>query len=97
MYINCTDSNMSIKIVMIDTVTLVGNTEGIEYCQYLKKPMAECIMQPQGATDMIAANQHWQWIENQINDTNANYIIVCIPYFIYLFVYLFFFFCFFFV
>ncbi|XP_050401962.2 tartrate-resistant acid phosphatase type 5 [Patella vulgata] len=55
----------TVDIIMIDTVTLCGNT-------IYEKPH----LQPQGPDDILKAEAQWQWIEDSLNKSKATYLLV---------------------
>ncbi|KAL3870035.1 hypothetical protein ACJMK2_042652 [Sinanodonta woodiana] len=58
-------SNAKVDIVMIDTVLLCGNT------------LHDFVdSQPQGPADNIVAEDQWNWIEKQLMNSTAEYLIV---------------------
>jgi len=55
----------TIQFVMIDTVVLAGNSESTEFNTYPIEPESK-----------FAAQSQWEWIENTLVDSTADYLIV---------------------
>ena len=59
-------TNAVVQIVFIDTVTLAGLTH----------PLLRD-MPPSGPTSVKAAEDSWQWIEDTLSASTAQWLIVC--------------------
>ncbi|KAK2183736.1 hypothetical protein NP493_297g00029 [Ridgeia piscesae] len=57
-------SDMTLEIIMIDTIILCGNTDD------------EIDLAPSGPVSLTAAKQHWAWLAKQIEQSTADYVIV---------------------
>eukprot|EP01084_Bolivina_argentea_P178373 308334_1 len=70
---------MSLEMVMIDTVMLVGQSYGthpddIAYCK--QHNISNCSDQPSGPDNKTAANEQYLWIENTLSKSTASYLFV---------------------
>ena len=56
-------SDMTLEIIMIDTIILCGNTDD------------EIDLAPSGPVSLTAAKQHWAWLAKQIEQ--STYVSTC--------------------
>ena len=59
-------SNTTVQIVFIDTVILAGVTDPI-----LRS------LPPNGPSSVSDADKQWSWIEKTLNESTADWLIVC--------------------
>jgi len=70
-------NDIRIDIIMIDTIILCGNTREGKYSNfydYLTAPASD--RKTQGPSDPEAAEKQWHWIEDQLQNSSANYLFV---------------------
>ncbi|KAG8176206.1 hypothetical protein JTE90_001726 [Oedothorax gibbosus] len=60
-------SNMTVDIVMMDTVILCGNTDPQ---RPEEQPVLDCVNARNSLT-------HWKWLEKTLHSSRANYLLVC--------------------
>ena len=68
--------NKTIQLLMIDTVLLCGLSYDKEFCIRHGMSDEECILHPKGPANKAEADEQWTWIENTLNQSKANYIVV---------------------
>jgi len=66
--------NLTVQLVMIDTVILEGITFDQEYCD--SHNMVHCLIHPEGPVDPEMARAQYEWIESTLANSTADFIIV---------------------
>ncbi|GBN37961.1 Tartrate-resistant acid phosphatase type 5 [Araneus ventricosus] len=60
-------SNMTVDVIMIDTVLLCGHTDP-------KHPYKQLLLD---SVPLKTRKKHWKWIEDTFKSSRANYVLVC--------------------
>ncbi|VDK48144.1 unnamed protein product [Anisakis simplex] len=75
--------NTSVDFLMIDTIVLCGNTRDIDNAGFFDMIFADVSKNPNNPRDPEAARKQWQWIEEQLSQSKADYLFVAGHYPIY--------------
>ncbi|KHJ91987.1 hypothetical protein OESDEN_08134 [Oesophagostomum dentatum] len=67
--------NSTIDVLMIDTIVLCGNTADIENGGFFDM-LWNGSRDPDGPKDAKKAEEQWQWIEDNLNSSRADYLFV---------------------
>lgn len=66
-----------IDILMIDTIVLCGNLKPVKNADFFTYMSAESSEQPVLlAEDRAASERHWTWLQNNLRNSDANYLFV---------------------
>jgi tartrate-resistant acid phosphatase type 5 len=71
-----TGTNRTVQVVMIDTVELCGGSQDYDYCRRHDIADEDCVIQPTGPEDVKVAANQWQWINDTLEKSTADYLIV---------------------
>ncbi|ETO32075.1 hypothetical protein RFI_05041 [Reticulomyxa filosa] len=66
----------TIEMIMIDTVILCGDQQDLEYCERHNIALSDCKINMTGPTHPSAANDQWDWIKQQLQQSTADFLIV---------------------
>ncbi|ETO19640.1 hypothetical protein RFI_17587 [Reticulomyxa filosa] len=66
----------TIEIIMIDTVTMCGQQQDWEYCAKRGIAQSDCKLEIDGPTDVDAAQDEWEWLQLQLEQSTADFLIV---------------------
>eukprot|EP01083_Nonionella_stella_P249454 862577_1 len=69
-------SSIVLELLMIDTVTLSGMSDGWDYCESHGITKANCPIHPTGPTDILKAQSQWDWINQTMKASTADYLVV---------------------
>jgi tartrate-resistant acid phosphatase type 5 len=69
-------TSYTLQVVMIDTVLLCGGTDDLEYCEENGILAKDCVIQPTGPDDPKVAATQWQWINDTLKASTADFLIV---------------------
>jgi len=67
----------TIQIIMIDTVIMCGNSQDKDYCERHNIPLSQCKTTITGPEDKTAAEDQWTWLEQQLQQSTADFLVVC--------------------
>ncbi|CAB04053.1 Tartrate-resistant acid phosphatase type 5 [Caenorhabditis elegans] len=65
----------SIDFLMIDTISLCGNTKDIQNAGFIEMLRNES-HDPRGPVNITAAEEQWAWLENNLEASSAQYLII---------------------
>ncbi|KAK6040024.1 Ser/Thr phosphatase family protein [Cooperia oncophora] len=68
-------NNVSIDVLMLDTIVLCGNTADIENGGFFDMLWNKS-HDPEGPTDVAKAELQWKWIAETLNSSSADYLFV---------------------
>ena len=77
------DPSITLELVMIDTVTLSGMSNGYDYCQEVGISKEDCSIHPKGPENPLRAQSQWQWINATMKGI-FEYVIMYMIYYVYL-------------
>ncbi|KAF1770019.1 hypothetical protein GCK72_001836 [Caenorhabditis remanei] len=64
-----------IDFIMIDTISLCGNTKDIQNAGFIEMLRNES-HDPRGPMNVTAAEKQWKWLETNLEESDAQYLIV---------------------
>ncbi|ETO12388.1 Ser/Thr protein phosphatase family protein [Reticulomyxa filosa] len=62
---------------MIDTVIMCGQQQDQKDCEKRGIPLSECKLEITGPEDKETADDEWQWLQQQLQQSTADFLIVC--------------------
>jgi len=71
-----TSPSRTIQIIMIDTVTMCGGQQDLEFCQRHNIPLSECKLEITGPSDSDSAQEEWDWLKQELEQSTADFLIV---------------------